>query len=186
MRFLLLSSLGLLFSISVFAQTENQYRIIPSITDWIEEINNWPDSIYEVKNIKVLLDVKKDYMLIESYDPSKYTVRENIAAIVNKSVTVEGIELDNSFGVTNEIKAIKNIHFKGWLRISDYISRPVSGFSFKNMIFDDRFSIRGSDRFTYFNFIYCEFNNSVGFFDFTVGANIAIDRSEINDYLQIT
>ncbi|PIQ47274.1 MAG: hypothetical protein COW03_16140 [Cytophagales bacterium CG12_big_fil_rev_8_21_14_0_65_40_12] len=174
-----------LLPLTLQAQEDKPKRIIPSLTDWIEEINNWPDSIYEVKNIKVLLDVKKDSRLIESFSPSRDTVRENIAAIANKSVTVEGLEFDNSFGVA-EVKAIKNIHFKGWLRISDYTSSPVPGFSFINMIFDDRFTIKGSDRFTYFNFSNCEFNTSVGFFDFTVDANIVIARSEINGYLQAT
>lgn len=175
-----------LLPFSLQAQQDKPKRIIPSLTDWIEEINNWPDSIYEVKNIKILLDVKKDFQLIEDYDLSSDTTREDIAATVNKSVTVEGLEFDNSFGQPNEVKTIKNIHFKGWLRISNYTSSPVPGFSFKNMIFDQRFSIKGSDQYVYYNLSNCIFKTWVGFFDFTVGSNIAIYRSVINEHLQFT
>ena len=56
-----LASLFFLFiSVFGFAQGTQDYRIIPSITDWIEEVNNWPEKIYSVSRIKILVDPIKD------------------------------------------------------------------------------------------------------------------------------
>ena len=42
------------------AQDDVEYRVIPSITDWIEEINNWPDSVYLQENLHIEIDPVKD------------------------------------------------------------------------------------------------------------------------------
>jgi hypothetical protein len=51
----------LLFQMSsTFAQQREEWRVIPSVTEWLEEINNWPDSVYKQENLEVLFDHDKD------------------------------------------------------------------------------------------------------------------------------
>jgi len=180
----------ILLSFSAFSQEKDtsNWRVIPSLTDWIEEINNSTDSIYEAKNIKILLDNKKDALLVEDWNFRVDSISENIAATVNKSVTVDGLEFENFFGYRGKTKIIKNIHFKGWFRISNYTSSssPIPGCYFKNMIFDERFSIKGSDKFYYFNFIGCVFNSMVGFFDFNQSSSFTFRNVMIKEHLQLT
>jgi len=176
-----------LLSTNSFSQEDTStWRVIPSITDWAKEVNNWPDSIYEVKNIKILLDVKKDSLLIEDVIFPIDTTKENIAAIFNKSITVDGLKFDNSFGVAGKVKVIKNLHFKGWLRISNYNSEPISGFFLKNIISDKQFTIKGTDRFSYFNFYNCEFKTWVGFFDFNESASFSFTNVAVKKHIQLT
>ncbi len=176
-----------LLSTNSFSQEDTStWRVIPSITDWAKEVNNWPDSIYEVKNIKILLDVKKDSLLIEDVIFPIDTTKENIAAIFNKSITVDGLKFDNSFGVAGKVKVIKNLHFKGWLRISNYNSEPISGFFLKNIISDKQFTIKGTDRFSYFNFYNCEFKTWVGFFDFNESSLFSFRNVTVKEHMQLT
>ncbi len=178
---------ALLFSVCGFSQEENTtWRTIPSLTDWIEEVNTWPDSIYEVKNIKILLDIEKDVLLFENQTFPIDTISENIAAIVNKSVTIDGLEFENYFGMAGKSKILKNIHFKGWVRINDYNTKPITGFFFKNMIFEKRFSIVGPDKFAYFNFIGCKFKTWLGFFDFNEGASFTFRDVKVDERIQFT
>lgn len=178
---------GFLFTLNVFSQEDaNKWRTISSLTDWIEEVNTWPDSIYEVNNIKILLDLKKDALLIDEMSIQHDSVSENINAIINKNVTIYGLEFVNSFGVAGEVKLIKNIHFKGWVRISNYTSNPITGFTFKNMIFDERFTLTKSDKFGYFNFIDCKFKTWVGFFDFNESGLFSFTNVQIDDHIQLT
>ena len=176
----------LFFSISSSSQEDTStWRIIPSITDWAKEVNNWRDSIYDVKNIKILIDVKKDSLLFEELSFPIDTIRENIAAVFNKNITVDGLEFVNDFG-TQKAKVIKNLHFKGWLRIANYSSEPISGFFLKNIIVDERFSIQGTDRFSYFNFYSCEFKNMIGFFDFNQGSYFSFNNVTVKKHMQLT
>ena len=175
-----------LLSTNSFSQEDTStWRVIPSITDWAKEVNNWPDSIYEVKNIKILLDVKKDSLLFEKLSFPIDTIRENIAAVFNKNITVDGLEFVNDFG-TQKAKVIKNLHFKGWLRIANYYSEPISGFFLKNIIVNQRFSIQGTDKFSYFNFYNCEFKTWVGFFDFNEGSYFLFNNVTVKKYMQLT
>jgi len=174
------------FSTNSFSQEDTStWRVIPSITDWAKEVNNWQDSIYEVKNIKILIDLKKDSLLIEDVIFPIDTTKENIAAVFNKNITVDGLEFVNDFG-TQKAKVIKNLHFKGWLRIANYYSEPISGFFLKNIIVNQRFSIQGTDKFSYFNFYSCEFKTWVGFFDFNEGSYFLFNNVTVKKHMQLT
>ena len=96
MRNLLLGLCLLLPTLS-FAQDASEYRVIPSITDWIEEINNWPDTIYKVENIKVIIDIKKDSLIAENYLIRQGSLEE-VAATINKPLDITRLIIDNDFG----------------------------------------------------------------------------------------
>tara|TARA_R110002072_G_scaffold302762_1_gene488554 strand:- start:1004 stop:2731 length:1728 start_codon:yes stop_codon:yes gene_type:complete len=175
---------AVLFSINSFSQNNKiKLREIPSITDWIEEINNWQDSTYTVKNIKVLIDANKDSLFIQKAFKRNDTINENIAAIINKPVIIDGLEFDNSFGLPGAVYAIKNIRFKERVRLSNF---QGLGFQFTNMVFEKNFSIRGSNRYVYYNFSNCIFNAGIGFFDFYEGATFSFVNCNIDKSLQIT
>ena len=171
------------FSINSFSQDNKiQSREIPSITDWIEEINNWPDSIYHVKNIKIFIDKKKDSLFIQEAFKRNDTIKEKVTAEINKTITIEGFEFDNFFGTSGAV-AIKNIHFKEKVRISNY---QGIGFAFTKMVFDKDFMVKGSNRYVYYNLSNCIFKAIVGFFDFNNGASIHFINSSINESMQLT
>ena len=69
----------LLFLMSItFAQQEEEWRTINSVTEWLEEINNWPDSVYNQKNLEVLFDHDKDKGLVGTF-------RDELDGITQKS-----------------------------------------------------------------------------------------------------
>lgn len=174
---------AVLFSINSFSQeNKTKWREISSITDWIEEINNWPDSTYNVKNIKIFFDRKKDSIFLEEAFKRNDTVKENIAATINKSITVDGLEFDNSFGSAG-VTAIKNIWFKEKVRLRNY---QGLGFAFSKMIFEKEFFIKGSNRYVYYDFSNCVFKSYVGFFDFNDGASFHFVNCDIGENLQVT
>ncbi|SNS51240.1 Ion channel [Ekhidna lutea] len=179
---LALLSLGLV----CHAQDE-EYRVIPSLTDWIEEINHWPDSIYQVENIKVIIDGEKDSLIAENYFISHDTVEE-IAATVHKPVEINGLIIDNDFGrhngsyLTGNYR-LKNIRFKKRFRIQDYQSLVLHTY---HLVFEQEFIISYQQNPSYFNFISCHFKSWVAFFDIQDELFVNIQDSKINEHIQFT
>ena len=173
-------SVLILLSFHGAAQEGSYKRIIPSLTDWIEEINTWPDSVYQVENIKIRIDPEKDSLVIGTafepgWDPEK------IVTTVNKAIRVSHWEFENFFGSV-KVVGLANIRFKGAVRLSDY---QGLGFAIQNSIFEGRFSISDQGRYSYYSLISCRFEENVGFFDFTAGSGINIVDSHFKD-LQVT
>jgi len=183
MRNLLLGLCLLLPTLS-FAQDASEYRVIPSITDWIEEINNWPDTIYKVENIKVIIDIKKDSLIAENYLIRQGSLEE-VAATINKPLDITRLIIDNDFGnsANNGNYALKNIRFKESVDIRDYQSLVLHS---SNLVFEKRLAITDQKRYTYFNFWDCEFGESVGLFDFEESSAIGLFSCVVQDYLQVT
>ena len=175
---------AILFTLNTFSQEDtSKWREIPSITDWIEEINNTQDSTYTVKNIKVFIDKNKDSLFIQKAFNRNDTIKENIAAIINKPVIIDGLEFDNSFGLPGAVYAIKNIRFRERVRLNNF---QGLGFEFTKMVFEKNFSIRGSNRHVYYTFSNCIFKAGIGFFDFNNGSSFNFIRCNIDKSLQIT
>ena len=143
------------------AQSDPPPRIIPSLTDWIEEINNWPDSVYVVQNIKILFDPIKDSLITgpafeAGWEPEK------IVTTIHKTMDVTNWEFESAFG-TLQARSIRNIHFMKPVRLSDY---KGLGVAIVNSIFEERFSFSYQYRYSYFHLISCTFEKWVGLFDF--------------------
>ncbi|NVJ87601.1 MAG: hypothetical protein HWE15_14960, partial [Algoriphagus sp.] len=166
------------FTLQSFAQDESsKWREIPSITDWIEEINNWPNSTYDVSNIKVYIDFEKDTLFYESqWRP----VDEQIltAATIRKPMNVKDFLIEGIF--KDSTISIKNVRFKEEVRFTNYKDRMIP---FKNAIFEKSAFFKGSDDFVYYNLINCEFNGDLAFYDLDIPSSIFLINPKIEGRL---
>ncbi len=153
--FVLFIFLGQIFN--GFGQSnEENYRIIPSVTEWIEEVNNWPDSIYRQDNIKVLFNLEKDKNYIALNDRSilESTIDTVPILEVNKSVSLSNIQFHTDENLFNDV-ALKNIHFNGKF----ILYKLKNGrFAFKNCEFDKLHQIRLVNTKFYLSYLDCKFN----------------------------
>ncbi|MCS5491334.1 potassium channel family protein [Algoriphagus limi] len=165
-------------SVQSFAQDEtSKWREIPSITDWIDEINNWPDSAYSVSNIKVYIDFEKDTLF---YEPQWTQEDEQIliAGTIRKPINVKDFHFEGIF--KDSTISIKNIRFKEEVRFLNYKNRMIP---IKNAIFDKTTFFGGSDDFVYYNLINCEFKGNLGFYDLDVPSKVYLDEPKIEGRL---
>ena len=168
-------------TIPILAQNAENIRVIPSLTDWIEEINTWPDSVYEVENIKVLIDMDKD-SLIAHYHVERLNLtseNEEIAAVVKKPIRINHWFIQTDFG-TNDLKTIKNIRFKEEVELRD---KQSYGIGLDNVIFEKELMFNGQERFSWFNFKNCQFNQNVTFANFNDFAQITFEDCELEEAL---
>jgi hypothetical protein len=176
-----ISILILLFiTSSSFAQDDIDWRVIPSLTDWIEEINTWPDSIYRVRNIKIIVDEKKDSMLIKNSFSRSDSILEEIIVTVHKPIRVSGWDVDNSFG--DETKIIENIRFNKSVRFTDF---KGFGIAFRNVIFEERASFSDHNQFSYWNFKYCQFQDDLSLYDINREIDVSLSQCRIDKSLVI-
>lgn len=169
-------------SLGIAAQESEHWRTIPSLTDWIEEINAWPDSVYKAENIKIHIDQVKDSLLVGTAFETGWNP-EKIVTTVNKPIKVTHWEIDNFFGIGPKVLSIDNIRFKGFVSLSDY---QGLGFAIRNSIFEGQFSLSDQSRYSYFLLASCGFEKNVGFFDFTGESSIRIKESILKDFMQVT
>jgi hypothetical protein len=162
------------------AQEKGPKRIIPSLTDWIEEINNWPDSIYSVENIQIRIDPKKDSLLTgEAFKAAREP--EKIVTTVNKPIRMSHWEIGNNFfGIGPIVYSIKNIRFSKSVRLSEF---EEFGVAFTNCFFEEQIYISDQSQTSYLNFTSCEFKQGLGFYDITREAYIFLEDSEVNNML---
>jgi hypothetical protein len=74
-----------------FAQDDENWRIIPSVTEWIEEINNWPEEEYDQEYLIINFDYEKDLGLIATSEhelDSFLRFDTGKKAVINKPVTL--------------------------------------------------------------------------------------------------
>lgn len=166
----------------VQAQDEADYRVIPSLSEWIEEINNWPDSVYKVENIKIVIDGQKDSLITENYLMHLNTP-EPIQAVITKEVDINRLIVDNDFGRDGNNYNIKNIRFKEKVRLNDYQSLVLHT---RNLVFEKEFRVSDHTRPTYFNFISVQFKSWIGFFDIQSEIFVNIQGSNIGQHIQFT
>lgn len=109
----------ILFCIWGYGQDEENWRTIPSVTDWIEEINNWPDSTYNQWYLKIRLDPVKDKDIV-NFNPNTIgfsktydNPNDSIPLVeINKEVILGYVEF---FGESNNLYNafhLKNLHFR--------------------------------------------------------------------------
>ena len=180
MRFLLLIII-LVYCLPSTAQDDENWRTIPSVTDWIEEINNWPDSTYNVENIKVVIDGEKDSLIAENYVISfRRDSVEEIALTITKPIEITGLIIDNAFGTANY--AIKNIRFTEKVIIGDYQNLVLH---MSNLIFEKGVSLLGQNRYSYFNFWNCEFHERIALFEFETSSSFVFRNCQIHDNFSV-
>ena len=137
---------------------EDNYRIIPSVTDWIEEINNWPEAEYRQNNIKIHIDPIKDanYVLRPNFGEYDLTVSDTIPLLsVNKKVAVSDIRFDTE-GRNFLPFVLKNIHFKENVEIYELQNGRLA---FKRCVFDKLHQMRLIKSLFFLSYIDCEFKD---------------------------
>ena len=137
---------------------EDNYRIIPSVTDWIEEINNWPEAEYRQNNIKIHIDPIKDanYVLRPNFGEYDLTVSDTIPLLsVNKKVAVSDIRFDTE-GRNFLPFVLKNIHFKENVEIYELQNGRLA---FKRCVFDKLHQMRLIKSLFFLSYIDCDFKD---------------------------
>tara|TARA_R110002072_G_scaffold1380_2_gene11574 strand:- start:19022 stop:20725 length:1704 start_codon:yes stop_codon:yes gene_type:complete len=159
-----MKKLLLLFTVLIsqhaFSQEDDiNWRIIPSLTEWIEEINNSKDSVYVANDIKVLIDYEKDSLIVHlQSDRKKYEGKtREIQLTVNKPIRLNRWFIENYFG-TQKLTIIKNIRFEKEVNLRDM---KMYGFAFENIIFEDELTFNGQKRRAWFRFNDCKFRKDV-------------------------
>jgi len=109
------------------------------MTEWVEEINNWPEDIYRQYNLTVLFDMEKDQKFVERNPQIGIGSSDSTVAQVsiNKKVVLYGVSFP-TFGESNPA-VIKNLHFK-----KDFIVYNLSNdrLFLKGMTFDQLCQLR--------------------------------------------
>ena len=152
----LIGAILLFFSLLSFSQ-DDEPRVINSVREWLEEINNWPDSAYRQNNLRIRMNYELDSGLIAtSFDELGQLDMNAPRFSVNKSVNVFGLDF---FGPTingYHGRWLTNIHFKE--EFSFYRSQD-SRLGFKNCIFDDLVQPRLSQSRFWIRFEDCHFKS---------------------------
>ncbi|SNS51217.1 hypothetical protein SAMN05421640_0461 [Ekhidna lutea] len=169
------------------AQEEN-WRTIPSVTDWIEEINNWPDSVYRQNKIEVRIDPVKDrHIAWQTMDVFDSILASSVKRThITKHIVVYDIRFRwADLGSFNPI-VIGNLHFEKPFEMY-YLEN--SRFAFFNSVFDDIYQPRLMKTRFFLNHYHCKFkrinlNNPVaptpiGFFNCQIESELHI--SAIDD-----
>lgn len=148
----------ILVSFILTAQNSDVFRIIPSVTDWIEEINNWPDTLYRQNNIKIYFDpVKdKDFIAIEDFSIMENNVDSVPRMVINKSINISNVLFHNDSYQFDHI-ALKNIHFKGEFKIFFLLNGRMA---FKNCVFEKYHQVRLVKTLFYLSYLDCVFNGA--------------------------
>ena len=101
--------------INGFGQTnEENYRIIPSVTEWVNEINDWPEEVYRQSQLEIHVDPIKDrnYAIKPEFGNNNFNLSDSIPLLLaNKRVNVWDIRFDIKDRSSN-LLILTNIHFK--------------------------------------------------------------------------
>lgn len=146
----------LFYSQTTFAQDGAQWRTIPSLTDWVEEVNNWPDEIYRQRNLKILIDPIKDKDYISYSDSVAYDPVDSILRLtISKRLIIWDIQFMDDQSLYSDF-ALKNLHFKE--RVDLY--RIMNGrLSLKNCVFEKDHQVRIINTLFYLAYYDCEFKD---------------------------
>lgn len=128
MKQLLLTVFALLVIVPIARSQDEQWREINSVTEWIEEINNWPDSLYRQNYLRIKFDYAKDSSIIAtSWDEvEKYRETPGEQLVINKRVNVWAIEFEGER---------KENSYAGWWLVNLHFKEPFSMYRLEN----DRF-----------------------------------------------
>ncbi|SIO01294.1 potassium channel family protein [Algoriphagus halophilus] len=146
----------LFFSQTAFCQEGAQWRTIPSLTDWVEEVNNWPDEIYRERNLKILIDPIKDKDYISFSDSVAYEPVDSFPRMtINKRINIWDIQFMGDPYLFSGL-SLKNLHFKERV---DFFRIKNGRLSFKNCVFDNEHQVRIINTLFYLAYYDCEFKD---------------------------
>ena len=126
----LIAALLLCFSFTVLSQDDENWRVVPSITEWIEEINNWPDTLYFQRYLEVQFDPERDKNFVIDRD-SALLPPEGDQVSINKALELRHFRIINQ-----GFAPIKNLVFEKSVYI-EYIEGLFLGFS--NLHFNNHY-----------------------------------------------
>ncbi|MFY0602869.1 MAG: two pore domain potassium channel family protein [Flavobacteriaceae bacterium] len=170
----------ILFSLTAFCQEDDiNWRVIPSLTEWIKEINNSPDSVYVAEDIKILIDMEKDSLIAyRNVDREKHEGKpRKIVHTINKPVRLNRWFIETGFG-TNQITVIQNIRFTKEVYLREM---KMYGFAFKKMIFEEELTFNGHSRRSWFRFNDCEFRKDLSMMNINEFSWIFIEDSVLDE-----
>ena len=148
----------LFVSYAVTAQNSDEFRIIPSVTDWIEEINNWPEDVYQQYQLEIHVDPVKDANYV--FRPNlgeNFSLTDSLTLLsVNKKVAVTDIRFDIRDRTFTPF-VLKNIHFKENFEI---YGLKNSRFSFTRCVFDKLHQMRLINSLFFLSYIECSFKDT--------------------------
>ncbi|NVK49605.1 MAG: two pore domain potassium channel family protein [Cyclobacteriaceae bacterium] len=151
-----------------FAQGSTEYRKISSLTEWLDEIDNWPEPSYEVERIRVSIDYEKDslYYGIQWKAGRDSTIKKRI---IDKAIRIDDFYIEGFFGGPAISYGIKNIQFDQEVRFRNFRGILIA---FNDVVFNDYLGISGAEDYVYYNFISCDFNAQFQFFDLDIPSRV--------------
>ena len=145
-------------TLSALAQGDKKWRVIPSVTEWIEEVNNWPDSIYQQENLIIEFNYAKDSLFVATSwkEVNYYGSHPLEKKIIDKHIFIRGLEFKG------ERKAdgyqgfwLVNLHFK---KPFDYYLLENNRFGFIQCQFDGLYQARQMNTRFFLRHYQCIFN----------------------------
>ncbi|WP_420316980.1 hypothetical protein [Ekhidna sp.] len=179
----LFSIIGLFVSCLLAAQ-EEEWRVIPSVREWLEEINNWPDSVYRQDNLHVFFDYEKDTGLIATTFEETDSLPSEPLFIVNKPVRVSGLNFaGDRKGPGTMPRRLTSIQFNGWLTISRMAQNRAG---FVGCVFKDDMSMWDIQSRNVLQFVDCDFEKSLHLYGPQENMGFYIANTSIKEDLIIT
>ena len=144
--------------IQAFSQSNENWRAIPSITAWLNEIKNWPEDVYRQDYLEIHIDPALDSL----YYSQDHVITDSDMQMpmfeINKELRIYHIRFLPKVGNTfNEVQ-LKNIHFK---EIVDIYNVKNNRIGFKHVTFDKLCQLRLMETRFFFEFNGCRFNDYV-------------------------
>jgi hypothetical protein len=132
--------LSILFSFTlVKAQDATKYnRVLPSITAWVTEMQNWPDSVYKLEKALINVDDSVDQKYLNENNSSPFRHDDKYEQTPPKIIINTAIEL-NDITFQKGVK-LHNFTFKKRFIVGDDALKGES-FTIKNCIFDQNSKI---------------------------------------------
>ncbi len=176
--------LSCLFYVTVCsAQQANRNRTINSMTDWIEEINNWPEEVYRQYDLTVLFDMEKDQKFVSSSpNPTtlgSYAINEQVS--INKKVVLYGLRFP-TFGESN-IVLLQRLNFK-----EDFLLYNLKNdrLILNNLTFNKLFQLRLVETSFFMNIINSSFKGPFVFNNPERNMTLTVAQSQLEDGLSFS
>lgn len=175
----LLLALCLFLPFLTFAQgPTEEYREISSLTEWFDEIDNWPEPTYEVEKIRVFIDYEKDSLYYgQQWEAGRDTA--NKKRIIDKEIRVNDFYIEGFFAEPDSY-GIQNIQFDQEVRFRNFRGILIA---FNDVVFNDYLAISGAEGYVYYNFISCDFNAQFQFFDLDIPSRVFFIEPKLDSLL---
>lgn len=142
-----------------FSQDEENWRTIPSVTEWLEEINNWPDSVYRQDYLRITFNYEVDSGLIAtSFEELEKIALNTQRFEINKKIVIFHLDFVGPMVNFYHGRWLTNVHFKE--QFSFYRTKDLR-LGFKNCVFDKLVEPRLSESRFWLRFEDCHFKDRV-------------------------